>query len=110
MNKATFAGVILIASIMSACAQSPSSIPPVAVASSEYSGLSCSALRTELNSVEIKLADATRRQNNAQAADAVGVFLVLVPVSKLTGDAAGEVGQYKGEKLAIERALQNKKC
>lgn len=96
--------------VLSACAKSPSSIPPVAVASSEYSSLSCSALRTTLNSVEVKLADASRRQNQAQTADAVGVFLVLIPVSSMMGDAAGEVGQFKGEKIAIERAIERKRC
>ena len=95
---------------LSGCAKSPSTIPPVAVSSSEYDGYSCAALRDEKNNVEIKLADASRRQNKAQTADAIGVFLVLVPVSKLTGDAAGDVGQYKGEKLAIEREMRQRKC
>lgn len=67
-------------------------------------------MMTEKNEVAIKLNAANKKQNNAQAADAIGVFLVLIPVSKLTGDAEGEIGQLKGENLALERALARKKC
>ena len=95
---------------LGACAKSPSSIAPMSVSSNEYAGLSCSNLNAERTSVEAKLADAVKRQNDAQAADAVGVFLVLIPISALTGDAEAEVAQYKGEKIAIERSLEKRGC
>ena len=67
-------------------------------------------LSDEHNAVSGKLALAESRQNDAQTMDAVGVFLVLIPPSALTGDSEGEVAQYKGEKLAIERSRKKKNC
>lgn len=93
-----------------ACAKSPSSIAPTAVSSSEYDGWSCQKLTTEHSVVNANLVDASDRQNDAQTADAIGVFLVLIPPSALMGDAEAEVAQYKGEKIAVERAMTNRGC
>ncbi len=109
MKKLGFAALTALVAL-SACAKSPSSIPPVAVASSEYDGLSCQRLMSEKNEVAIKLNAANKKQNQAQTADAIGVFLVLIPVSKLVGDAEGEIGQLKGEHLALERSLERRNC
>ncbi|QPH53853.1 hypothetical protein [Pontivivens ytuae] len=89
--------------VLSACAKSPSSIAPVAVSSSEYSSLSCDILVNEMNRNSLELADAVSRQRSAQAADAVGVFLVLIPPSALMGDAEGDVALNKGEEIAMQR-------
>jgi len=37
-------------------------------------------------------------------------FLVLILVSALAGDAEGDVARYKGEKLALERAMEKSGC
>jgi hypothetical protein len=92
------------------CAKSPSSIAPTSVATSDYEHLGCDELSDEHNAVSGKLALAESRQNDAQTMDAVGVFLVLIPPSALTGDSEGVVAQYKGEKLAIERSRKKKNC
>jgi hypothetical protein len=92
------------------CAKSPSSIAPTSVATSDYEHLGCDKLLNELNAVSAQLTLAEGRQNDAQTMDAVGVFLVLIPPSALTGDSEGEVAQYKGEKLAIERSRKKKNC
>jgi hypothetical protein len=48
----------------------------------------------------------TRQQNNAATADAVGVFLLLVPAgSVFGGNVEGELAQAKGEVMALERAV-----
>ena len=119
MGKCLMKGIICFArvalaltalSIAGACAKSPSSIAPIAVASAEYEPLNCTDARIELSRVEAKLADANRRQNNAQTGDAIGVFLFLIPFSALAGDAESDVAQYKGEKIALERTIERKKC
>lgn len=52
------------------------------------------------------LQEAERQQNRAATGDAIGVFLVLLPVGSLLGeDNEGIVAQYKGEVLALERAI-----
>ena len=56
------------------------------------------------------LEEAESSQNSAQTMDAITVFLVLVPASALAGDSEAKVAQYKGEKLALERAMTKKDC
>jgi hypothetical protein len=103
--------VSVIGLALSACAKSPNAIPAVAVASSEYSGRSCSTLNKNYRSVLDKLSAAEKKQRQAQTGDAIGVFLILVPVSSLTGgEAEADVGRYKGEKIAIERAMEKRGC
>lgn len=101
---------ITLAFSVVACAKTPSAIPAISVASAEYSGKSCKALTTEYIAVSAKLEEVNRKQRNKVAGDAAGVFLVLVPPSALTGDHAADVGRYKGEKIALERAMDNKSC
>lgn len=95
---------------MAACAKTPSSIPAISVASAEYQGQSCKQLAKELQSVSIDLENAETKQRNKVAGDAAGVFLVLIPPSALTGDYAADVGRFKGEKIAIERAQKRAGC
>lgn len=96
--------------LSAACAKTPSSIAPVAVSSSEYAGKSCKALQQEFRTVSAKLKEAEEKQRSKVAGDAVVVFLILVPPSALTGDHEADIALYKGEKLAIEREISNKKC
>ena len=104
-------GAILAATLaLSACASPPSRIAPVAVATSEYNGLSCSQLANELARVSTDLEAAERRQRNAVAGDALTVFLVLVPASSLAGDSEAEVARLKGEEIAIRNSLSRRSC
>ena len=97
--------------VLAGCAKSPSAIPPVAVASSEYSGRSCNVLNKDYRSVLDKLSAAEKKQRQAQTGDAIGVFLILVPISSLTGgEAEADIGRYKGEKIAIERSMEKRGC
>ena len=96
--------------VFTACSSPPSKIAATAVASSEYADLSCSKMVRELSVVSGKLEEAERKQRNAVATDAVTVFFVLVPASALAGDNEANVARYKGEKLAIERAMSKKSC
>jgi len=49
-------------------------------------------------------------QDSKATGDAWGVFLILVPISKLTGDHAGDVAKWKGEVEAIDTAQIKNKC
>lgn len=102
--------ISLAAVMLAACAKTPSSIAPIAVASAEYNGQSCRQLTAELVTVSAKLEEVEQKQRNKVAGDAAGVFFVLIPPSALTGDFAADVARYKGEKIAIERALKKAKC
>lgn len=48
----------------------------------------------------------TNAQNNAATGDAVGVFLLLLPVGSIFGaDKEGELAQAKGEVMALQGAI-----
>lgn len=88
-----------------ACTPRADSIPPVSMTGA-FDSMSCNKATTALNDERSSLARLEQRQNSAATADAVGVFLVLVPISKLTGgDLAGEVGTSKGKVLALEQRV-----
>ena len=110
MNKAIIIGSLISVLALAGCAKPPSKIAATAVASSEYSGLSCKRLSATLRDTDQKLTDAETKQRNKVATDAATVFLVLIPVSSMAGDYEAEVAQYKGEKKAIERAMSKKGC
>ena len=95
--------------LVAACAKSPSSIAPVAVPSAEYDHLSCAQLSAKLAKTVALLEEASDKQNVAQAADAAGVFFILIPPSALLGDSEADVAKYKGERDAISRSI-DKRC
>lgn len=97
------AGAILTLSM--ACTPRPDSIAPVSMTGA-FDNLSCAQAQTQLSSERAKLTALEQKQNSAATADAIGVFFVLIPVSKLTGgDVAGDVGTSKGAVLALEQRL-----
>ena len=102
--------LVAAAATLTACAKTPSAIPAIPVASAEYSGKTCRQLTGEYTQVSAALAEAEEKQRDKVAGDAVMVFLVLIPLSTMTGDHAADVGRYKGEKIAIERAMKAKRC
>lgn len=96
---------IAAAVLLSACAQSPSSIQPVAMVGA-YSGVPCSTARAHLQAERANLATLSQSQNAAVAGDAIGVLLIGVPVSSLGGgDRAGDIATAKGKIVALEAKL-----
>lgn len=97
---------LLIASLLTACASRPDAIVPVNISAEEYYGLSCADTTSLLTQKRDLLREAERQQNRAATGDAIGVFLVLLPLGTVIGsDNEGAVAQYKGEVLALERAM-----
>lgn len=95
----------LAALTLSACAQSPASIAPVSMGNA-YDGLHCQAAASALKSERETLAALESKQRSAVTGDAVGVFLVGIPLSSLTGgDQAGHIATSKGKVLALETRL-----
>lgn len=93
------------------CAQRPDSITPAAIPFEAYSSMECGRLNTLLSSERQILASLESQQNSAATGDALGVFLVGVPVSSLTGgDKAGEIAVSKGKVQAMEAAQIRNKC
>lgn len=71
-----------------------------------YDSLTCQQASRERTQLAAKLAGLEKQQNGAATGDAIGVFLVLIPVSTLTsGDKEGEVATAKGQMLALDARL-----
>ena len=91
--------------LLAGCAGGAGSVVPVAISASEYSGLNCQEVQTQLRNAREREAALAERQNRAQMMDAAGIALTLLPVASILGEnVAGQLAQVKGERLALERA------
>lgn len=105
MKRFVTSALALSVLALAACAQSPSAIAPVSMGNA-YAGLSCPQAAYDLNVERQTLAALEGKQRGAVAGDAVGVFLIGVPVSSLTGgNVAGQIGASKGKVMALEARL-----
>ncbi len=105
------AAIALLGVALTACAKNPESIAPMSMPVNAYSGLNCKQLDSEHQKVALQLQQVDAAQRQAVTGDAVGVFLIGVPVSSLSGsDRAGEIAQYKGELVAIKSSQRNQHC
>lgn len=90
---------------LSACAKSPSAIEPLSMGNA-YDGIECGRAIVERASAANALAALSSKQQSAVAGDAVGVLLIGVPVSSLTGgDVSGEIALRKGQVAALDARL-----
>jgi len=107
MRTTSTIGLSLIVALgLAACAKSPASIAPVSMAGA-YDNISCKKARNMLEQERQTLAALEAQQKSAQTGDAIGVFLILVPVSSLTGsDREGAIATSKGKVLALEARTQ----
>ncbi|WP_299965637.1 hypothetical protein [uncultured Roseobacter sp.] len=93
--------------LCAACAKGPDSIAPVSMGNA-FAATSCTDARNQLAEEQEILAALEQKQRNAQTGDAIGVFLILVPVSSITGnDVEGELATSKGKVIALENRLRN---
>ena len=96
---------IAVLSLLAACAASPDSIAPVSMGNA-YDATSCQQTAIMLANERQTLANLEGKQKGAVVGDAVGVFLIGVPVSSLTGgDVSGHIAASKGKILALEARM-----
>ncbi len=82
--------------------KAPDAIAPVSMGNA-YSGISCNNAKQMLVAEKQNLTALEVKQKNAVVGDAIGVFLIAVPVSSLTGnDVEGEIATAKGKVIALE--------
>lgn len=91
---------------LAACAPAPDAIAPVAMPSGMFDHLSCQQAAAERDRLGQRLAALESRQRSAAAGDAVGVLLIGLPVSSLTGsDAQGLIAAEKGKLAVLDARL-----
>lgn len=103
-------GVLGLAVCLSACANRPASIKPSFVSHERFIALECPAIQERLVSARNDLARYSVLQEQKANNDAVGVFLVGVPFSKMSGDHEADVARAKGEIEALETAQIKNRC
>jgi hypothetical protein len=105
-------GLLMVAAMLSliGCANRPESIRASFVSHEKYAYLDCPALESRMTETRKALDATSKMQDEKATGDAVGVFLLGIPFSKLTGDHEGEVARLKGEVEAIETAQIKAKC
>ena len=96
---------------LAGCAASPESIAPSYISEVTYQAWSCQQLGEESYRLSAALSNASNQQNQVRTNDTVGVILIGLPVSSMSGgNVAPEVARLKGETEAVRRASIGKRC
>lgn len=102
---------IALLAVSASCAKRPDAIVPADVPMAAYSNQGCDGLAREYLAEQEKLTALSKQQNDAATGDAVGVFLIGVPMSStFGGDKEGQIAVSKGKVNAIEASLKSKGC
>ncbi|MEM7073793.1 MAG: hypothetical protein AAF484_01825 [Pseudomonadota bacterium] len=97
-------GVVFLGSVilLGACAQQPANIDPIPVGEA-YVSTKCAEAQQMLVSERELLDELSKQQETTAAGDAMGVFLIGVPVSSVYGeDVSAEIATSKGKVMALE--------
>jgi hypothetical protein len=102
----------LVAALATAgCAKSPESIAPAYISTVNYQSWSCNQLAEEGRRLTQALAEASTQQRNARTNDTIGIILIGIPVSSLSGDnIAPQIANLKGQVVAVQQAGNFKNC
>jgi hypothetical protein len=96
---------------LTACAKRPDAIVPADIPMAAYTNYSCEHLAHEMVQEQANLAAVSKQQRDAATGDAVGVFLIGVPMSSTSGgDKEGQLAVAKGKVQAIDSAIKSKGC
>lgn len=102
--------IVAVTLSLVACANRPESIRASFVSHEKFVHLQCAGLSTRMTDTRVELDKFSKLQDEKATGDAVGVFLLGIPFSKLSGDHEGDVARLKGEVEAIETAQIKNKC
>ena len=104
MKKIMTSVAVLV--IIAGCAKQPNAIAPVSMGDT-YSSISCNRAKELYKQESAKVPTLISAQKNAVTGDAIGVFLMGVPVSSLSGaDLEGEIAATKGKLIALAGRLE----
>lgn len=102
---------LTLAAVLAACAPAPGSIQPIYTSELPYLSLPCESLTREALRVSTALGSASNAQAQAHSGDIVGVLLIGLPISSISGqNVAPEVARLRGESEALNRAMLTNRC
>ena len=96
---------------MSACAQAPEAIQPAYVSLMTFGGMSCAQLGAESARVDSALVRASAQQRQARGNGTMGVILLDLPVSTLSGgNVAARITDLKDRQDVLHQILIQRGC
>ncbi|MEP2978001.1 MAG: hypothetical protein ABJO86_00860 [Lentilitoribacter sp.] len=102
---------LMVALLFSGCAKRPNAVVPANLPSQTYANYNCKQLNELLLKEQANEKALSSKQRGAADADAIGVFLVGLPISgALGGDVEGELSVAKGKVLSIQSQRIAKQC
>lgn len=100
-----------MAALAAGCAQKPENIAPAYVSPLAYENLDCDQLVQENSRLSTALQQSYAQQQKARKNDTIGVIMLGLPVSSLSGGNVSEqVAQLKGEQQTLQRVALEKRC
>jgi hypothetical protein len=111
MNFTKVAAPILLCAVVSACAKQPENIAAVPMDTASYERMSCRSLAAEEAKITAELNALSAAQKSAANSDALGVFLLGIPWSSMSGnDKEALIAVAKGRVDAINTVQASKGC
>lgn len=103
--------VAISAVVLAGCAARPEDIAAADIGSGVYNGQSCAQLNERRVHYSQQLDALSADQSSARSADTVGVILLGLPLSSMSGnDRETEIAVTRGHLNEIERARQARNC
>ena len=103
--------IALATGLVAGCAATPESIAPSYVSTVTYENWTCKQLGEEAARLNAAYATAADQQHKARNNDTVGVLLLGLPVSSLSGqNVAAQVASLKGNQVAVQQSATLKNC
>lgn len=97
--------------ILMGCAKPPEAIKPLPLSNGQFADLSCSEISASQIETETLLSELSAKQRDAQAGDAVGVFVLGIPMASAGGhDKELAIGHAKGRLKGLKDAAEAKGC
>lgn len=109
-------GIVALAAVLGGCASSAADITPNYVSPVMYQSYTCQQLALEAQGVSARAAALSGAQDSQRTKDTIATtaaVIVFWPAAFLVGgdkQTAAELGQMKGQMVAIEQASIAKKC
>lgn len=97
--------------LLSACAAAPEAIPAADIGRGAYAQHSCAQLGSRYLELTQEIENLSARQRSARTGDTVGVVLLGLPLSSMSGnDNETSIAVARGHLQEVEREAQAKNC
>jgi hypothetical protein len=116
INKMRVLGIVALCAALGGCASSSSDIAPAYVSPVAYQSYTCQQLALEAQSISTRAATLSGAQDSQRSKDGLvtaAAIVVFWPAAFFVGgdkQTAAELGQMKGQMVAIEQASIAKNC